>query len=128
MIKLIKKRPLCLYYFWKVCQRFERDESQEFILPPVKAVIGQLQSERRNLEKVENESIAIHISSLALLEEILKNDLNNHSESSFRISKNSEKVIDVMKENGVWACPSLKTKRGNSKIVDFRDFLLFFFS
>ena len=80
MIKLIKKRPLCQYYLWKVCQRFERDESQELILPPLKAVIGQLQSERRNLEKVEKESIAIHISSLALLEEILKNE----SEQSFR--------------------------------------------
>lgn len=80
MIKLIKKRPLCQYYLWKVCQRFERDESQELILPPVKAVIGQLQSERRNLEKVEKESIALHISSLALLEEILKNE----SEQSFR--------------------------------------------
>ncbi|MGM0258122.1 MULTISPECIES: hypothetical protein [unclassified Enterococcus] len=80
MIKLIKNRPLCLYYLWKVCQRFERDEFQELILPPVKAVIGQLQSERRNLEKFEKESIAIHISSLALLEEILKNE----SEQSFR--------------------------------------------
>lgn len=90
MIKLIKKRPLCQYYLWKVCQRFERDESQELILPPIKAVIGQLQSERRNLEKVEKESIAIHISSLALLEEILKNE----SEQSFR------KLISDLEEFG----------------------------
>ncbi|BAO08517.1 hypothetical protein ABVF54_15190 [Enterococcus mundtii] len=90
MIKLIKKRPLCQYYLWKVCQRFERDESQELILPPVKAVIGQLQSERRNLEKVEKESIALHISSLALLEEILKNE----SEQSFR------KLISDLEEFG----------------------------
>lgn len=90
MIKLIKKRPLCQYYLWKVCQRFERDESQELILPPVKAVIGQLQSERRNLEKVEKESIAIHISSIALLEEILKNE----SEQSFR------KLISDLEEFG----------------------------
>ena len=90
MIKLIKKRPLCQYYLWKVCQRFERDESQELILPPLKAVIGQLQSERRNLEKVEKESIAIHISSLALLEEILKNE----SEQSFR------KLISDLEEFG----------------------------
>lgn len=90
MIKLIKKRPLCLYYLWKVCQRFERDESQELILPPIKAVIGQLQSERRNLEKVEKESIALHISSLALLEEILKNE----SEQSFR------KLISDLEEFG----------------------------
>lgn len=90
MIKLIKKRPLCQYYLWKVCQRFERDESQELILPPVKAVIGQLQSERRNLEKVEKESIALHISSLALLEEILKNE----SDQSFR------KLISDLEEFG----------------------------
>lgn len=90
MIKLIKKRPLCLCYLWKICKRFERDESQELILPPVKAVIGQLQSERRNLEKVEKESIAIHISSLALLEEILKNE----SEQSFR------KLISDLEEFG----------------------------
>lgn len=90
MIKLIKKRPLCQYYLWKVCQRFERDESQELILPPIKAVIGQLQSERRNLEKVEKESIALHISSLALLEEILKNE----SEQSFR------KLISDLEEFG----------------------------
>ncbi|MGG5305283.1 hypothetical protein IGK16_002954 [Enterococcus pernyi] len=90
MIKLIKKRPLCQYYLLKVCQRFERDESQELILPPVKAVIGQLQSERRNLEKVEKEAIAIHISSLALLEEILKNE----SEQSFR------KLISDLEEFG----------------------------
>lgn len=90
MIKLIKKRPLCQYYLWKVCQRFERDESQELILPPVKAVIGQLQSERRNLEKVEKESIALHISSIALLEEILKNE----SEQSFR------KLISDLEEFG----------------------------
>lgn len=90
MIKLIKKRPLCQYYLWKVCQRFERDESQELILPPVKAVIGQLQAERRNLEKVEKESIALHISSLALLEEILKNE----SEQSFR------KLISDLEEFG----------------------------
>lgn len=90
MIELFKKRPLSQYYLWKVCQRFERDESQEIMLPPVKAVLGQIQSERRNLEKVENESIAIHISSLALLEEILKKE----SEQSFR------KLISDLEEFG----------------------------
>ncbi|MDA9430186.1 hypothetical protein B834_2718 [Enterococcus mundtii 1A] len=49
-----------------------------------------MQSERRNLEKVEKESIAIHISSLALLEEILKNE----SEQSFR------KLISDLEEFG----------------------------
>lgn len=80
MIETIKKRPLSQYYLWKVCQRFEKNPKQELFIPPLKGVIGQLNAERKNLEKIENETIAIHISSLAFLEELLK----SLSEQSFR--------------------------------------------
>ncbi len=80
MIETIKKRPLSQYYLWKVCQRFEKNPKQELLIPPLKGVIGQLNAERKNLEKIENETIAIHISSLAFLEELLK----SLSEQSFR--------------------------------------------
>lgn len=80
MIEKIKNRPLSHYYLWKVCQRVEKDPTRELIIPPLKTVIGQLNAERRNLEKVNSEILAKHISSIAFLEEMLK----TVSEQSFR--------------------------------------------
>ncbi|WP_195957998.1 hypothetical protein [Enterococcus gallinarum] len=80
MMEKIKSRPLSHYYLWKVCQRFEKDPLREIIIPPLKSVIGQLNAERRNLEKANSEILAIHISSIAFLEEMLK----TVSEQSFR--------------------------------------------
>lgn len=80
MIEKIKKRPLIQYYLLKICQQTEKDSEKELTVLPLKGIIGQLNAERRNLEKVGDEMVALHISSLAFLEEILK----NMSEQSFR--------------------------------------------
>lgn len=80
MIETIKKRPLSQYYLWKICQRLKQDSNDEINIPSTKQVIGYLKAERKNLEKLEDEIISTHISSLAFLEESLK----NISEQSFR--------------------------------------------
>ena len=58
MMEKIKSRPLSHYYLWKVFQRVEKDPTRELIIPPLKTVIGQLNAERRNLEKVNSEILA----------------------------------------------------------------------
>lgn len=80
MIETIKKRPLSQYYLWKICQRLKADSCDEINIPLKKQVIGYLRAERKNLEKLDDEIISSHISSLAFLEEFLKNE----SEQSFR--------------------------------------------
>ncbi|MBO1137182.1 hypothetical protein [Enterococcus faecalis] len=70
MEKILKKRPLCQYYLWKSCKKIMQDlKGKDQIVQ--KQLIGQLKAERKDLEKLELETISLHISSLAFLEEYL---------------------------------------------------------
>ena len=80
MIKAIKKRPLSQYHLWKICQSLKNDGKENVSVPQIKQVIGYLKAERKNLEKLDDELLALHISSLAFLEEFLK----SISEQAFR--------------------------------------------
>ncbi|WP_321382970.1 hypothetical protein [uncultured Enterococcus sp.] len=72
MIEAIKNRPISQYYLWRICQNHAKDRKEETDILSVKQVIGQLKAERNNLERLNNQSIRYHISSLAFLEELLK--------------------------------------------------------
>lgn len=80
MIEAVEKRPLSQYYLWKTCQLLKNDRKENVSIPPIKQVIGYLKAERKNLEKLDDELLALHISSLAFLEEFLK----SISEQAFR--------------------------------------------
>lgn len=80
-MEVIKKRPLSQYYLWRVCQKYITTNSIDLEAVNVKQVIGQLKAERRNLEKLDDQSIRLSISSLGFLEEFLK----ELPEESFRL-------------------------------------------
>lgn len=92
MMEVIKKRPLSQYYLWRTCQNVKHSEPVT-----IKQVIGQLKAERRNLEKLNDTSVRLSISSLAFLEEML----NEISEESFRILLLEIQEIYAPKENEI---------------------------
>ncbi|WP_438758882.1 hypothetical protein [Enterococcus sp. AZ126] len=114
MMEAIKKRPLSQYYLWRVCQNYTEGEKEDSEILTVKKVIGQLKAERRNLEKLNDQTISVHISSLAFLEESLK-ELSEESLQTLlqEVQKKylpSEAVNE--KKWGLGHAPKLKTKKG----------------
>lgn len=74
-------RPLCVYYLWKISKDFFVNSKDKNERLTKKQALGQLTAERKNLQKMNDFKLGIHILCIAYLEEKIKTS----SEESFQL-------------------------------------------